>query len=861
MAKKKKRSSKKARSGARRAQPRSPAAAEVPPAAPPKTRDAAGAAPPAAADEPSAARRGLPARVLGVAAAAVVVVALGLAGAERVREGEVAVVRGGDGGVSAVWDEGLHWRLPWGGEVRRLPVEPLELTRDVEVQTAEGATVTLEVAGFFSIVGDRAEEWAAAAGWAPFVDALDGLAAETLTPAIRRIDPAALFKPEAEEALAVELEHGLESQGARVEGLSVRAPPERNPVATAVLRGELASLASPTGEKVLVIGWDGADWLMIRPLLEQGRLPNLARLIDRGVSGELRSVKPLLSPLIWTSMATGKHVTEHGIADFLVKDPETDALVPISSSYRKVHALWTLLGAFGLSSDVVAWWATWPAEPIVGTMVTDRVAYQLFEVQDTSAEGKVHPASAWERLEPLLVTAEDVPYEEVQRYIAVDREELARRWESVPAGERQEDRVNHLRKILATTESYHRIALSLLEEQADLTMVYYEGTDTVGHLFARFLPPRMRGVSAEEVQTVRLGAGRVLRARRRAAGRDPRRPSDDDTTDAVDLRPRLLHRRGAADGRSLRLRRGRAAVAPSARRAGRRRAGDRARGRSRGRRCSTSCPRYSRVLGLPVPEDMPGPGVGTEVVPAMVPGPRPAASGWRATRSSPDRPPGAERPLRARWTKSGCASWWRWATSHRRFWKTARPAAARAVAAARPRARRPVRRSVVTGGRAAAPAPLPGRLHRGLQPRPHPPAAGQARRGRGAVPALAVERSPELRPGLGEPRPGVRRNAAATAQALRPPSIEGFGEERLDAAGGGHRAWWTKPSTSGRLDDAERAPAPAGSAPYRSTSALLRRPSACWPKKLRPQRTTPSAFYAAGARASTRSTSSPPSRR
>ena len=134
-------------------------------------------------------------------------------------------------------------------------------------------------------------------------------------------------------------------------------------------------------------------------------------------------------------------------------------------------------------------------------MVTDRVAYQLFSLRDdASAEGKVYPAAAWSWVQKDLAPAEEISYQDVRWFVDVSCEDLERRWTSLAPERRQEDPVNHLRKILATTRSYHAIALELLRHQADLTLVYYEGTDTVGHLFARYLPPRMPGVSADEIR-------------------------------------------------------------------------------------------------------------------------------------------------------------------------------------------------------------------------------------------------------------------------------------------------------------------------------------------------------------------------
>ena len=65
--------------------------------------------------------------------------------------------------------------------------------------------------------------------------------------------------------------------------------------------------------KVLLIGLDGAEWDRIDPLIAQGELPNLARLKRDGVHGPLESFEPILSPIIWTSIATGKTPEKHGI--------------------------------------------------------------------------------------------------------------------------------------------------------------------------------------------------------------------------------------------------------------------------------------------------------------------------------------------------------------------------------------------------------------------------------------------------------------------------------------------------------------------------------------------------------------------
>ena len=75
-------------------------------------------------------------------------------------------------------------------------------------------------------------------------------------------------------------------------------------------------MVSPPSIKVLLIGWDAADWKLIDPLLKQGKMPNLQTLIDGGVRGNLTTLSPPLSPMLWTSIATGKRPFRHGILGF-----------------------------------------------------------------------------------------------------------------------------------------------------------------------------------------------------------------------------------------------------------------------------------------------------------------------------------------------------------------------------------------------------------------------------------------------------------------------------------------------------------------------------------------------------------------
>jgi predicted AlkP superfamily phosphohydrolase/phosphomutase len=51
-----------------------------------------------------------------------------------------------------------------------------------------------------------------------------------------------------------------------------------------------------------MVGWDAADWRMIRPLIDAGKMPNLKALLSHGSSGNLSTLNPPLSPMLWTRM-------------------------------------------------------------------------------------------------------------------------------------------------------------------------------------------------------------------------------------------------------------------------------------------------------------------------------------------------------------------------------------------------------------------------------------------------------------------------------------------------------------------------------------------------------------------------------
>jgi len=269
---------------------------------------------------------------------------------------------------------------------------------------------------------------------------------------------------------------------------------------------ELRAAARPTGERVVVVGMDGLDWVLLDRLIAEGRCPTFARMKRDGAWGEIESRRPVLSPLIWTSIATGRPPEVHGILDFVATDPATGKDVPITNRFRRVHAFWNILSLLDMSVNVVNWWATYPAERIDGVMVSERVFYQLFGIRPSLDDpANVSPPELSEELLPLLVEADDIDYETVRRYADLDRAEFDRELEQARLAENPFDnRVNHLRKIIAVTQGVFNVGRWLLERHpADLTVLYVEGTDTIGHRFGHLLPPKLAWVDSQDFNRFR----------------------------------------------------------------------------------------------------------------------------------------------------------------------------------------------------------------------------------------------------------------------------------------------------------------------------------------------------------------------
>lgn len=317
--------------------------------------------------------------------------------------------------------------------------------------------------------------------------------------------------------------------------------PHRRPLLPAISALGLFLLASaprpleaqakkPAGKaarpKVIFVGWDGADWHLLDRLMKEGRLPNLSAIVANGRTWDLESFQPMASPLVWNTIVTGRTPIDHGVADFQELDPKTRQRLPISGRSRKVPAIWNLASAKGLKVGVVGFWATWPAEKVNGFLVSDRAAPVLFDPKLlVNSQALTWPEGLADGVRIVLKREWDPPYEEIGKALRISRAEFDA---AVRAGHDLEDPITGYRKILAATRVHAKIALDLYErEHPDLTMVYFQGTDEIGHVAGRFVPPKPPQVKEEDfkkfkdaVEAIYVESDRVLGLFRAKAGRD-----------------------------------------------------------------------------------------------------------------------------------------------------------------------------------------------------------------------------------------------------------------------------------------------------------------------------------------------------
>ncbi len=281
-----------------------------------------------------------------------------------------------------------------------------------------------------------------------------------------------------------------------------------------------------SGGRVLLLGLDAADWSALIPLIENGKLPNIKKLIEEGSSGNLTSLISrwgamagdsitfgIESPAIWNSIITGKSPSKHGIGSFvfteipLIENPFRYRLIPEFITYRerienllqlnirpsngflrKCKAAWNILTDAGLRVSALGWWATWPAESVNGEILSDRLV-------NPDLLKKWYPAGlvSEEDMKNLTAQLEDFPPEDLRHYTQFPYDPaFEERYKQNSYEYNRNELVENFMSYLLLDKYRSRLGLKLLNQHKYALMaVYYYALDVAGHSFMRFKHPSL----------------------------------------------------------------------------------------------------------------------------------------------------------------------------------------------------------------------------------------------------------------------------------------------------------------------------------------------------------------------------------
>ena len=251
-------------------------------------------------------------------------------------------------------------------------------------------------------------------------------------------------------------------------------------------------------KKLLLVGWDAADWRVIHPLLDEGKMPNLQRIVERGTIGNLATLQPVLSPMLWTSIGTGKRPYKHGVHGFSEPDPVSGGIRPVTNLSRKTKAMWNVLNQENLRSIIVGWWPSHPAEPLSkGVMVSNHFHTATTPVDKPwpMQPGTVYPEKWAKPLEEMRFHPGELTENDLIPFLpglkGMNQEEL----DEVA----KDPRIKSLGKTIADATSVHAAATALIQnEEWNFMAVYYDAIDHFGHAFMRYHPPRQEHIDERD---------------------------------------------------------------------------------------------------------------------------------------------------------------------------------------------------------------------------------------------------------------------------------------------------------------------------------------------------------------------------
>jgi predicted AlkP superfamily pyrophosphatase or phosphodiesterase len=260
---------------------------------------------------------------------------------------------------------------------------------------------------------------------------------------------------------------------------------------------------------VAIFGVDAMEWSVLEPLVEAGKVPTLAALMQRGSYGYLESMTPTYSPAIWTSIATGKTPDKHGIVHFVYRTgPGESDYRFFTSGHRKTKAFWNIVSDYGRTVGCIGWWMTYPAEHVNGVMVAQTNTTGVLEHNSENAiwkgallpgvEDQVYPPELAPQVMQTLATTDSSMDSVVTQIFGTIPQPVTEFTKLIWDQSLWSFRADAV---------YDQVAEKLLASgrHFDVFAVYFSGTDVAGHRFWRYAYPKEFWHPPTDVEVARFG--------------------------------------------------------------------------------------------------------------------------------------------------------------------------------------------------------------------------------------------------------------------------------------------------------------------------------------------------------------------
>jgi predicted AlkP superfamily phosphohydrolase/phosphomutase len=225
-----------------------------------------------------------------------------------------------------------------------------------------------------------------------------------------------------------------------------------------------SALMAQESTRLAVVGLDGATFRSLDPLVAQGVMPALGRLIERGARMVLRSTVPTYTPPAWVSMSTGVNPGRHGVFGFLAGTSQEPVRIA-HAGLIDAPPMWRYLAERNLRAGVFNVPMYYPPEPVEGFMVAGGLA------------------AGWTETELPNFSTDEAVTETVAR-AAGGRYPL----DTVVTYENDWNKTSSVERITQTQQLRRRVLNALLERiDVDVVFAVFEGVDRLQHLHYQYI--------------------------------------------------------------------------------------------------------------------------------------------------------------------------------------------------------------------------------------------------------------------------------------------------------------------------------------------------------------------------------------